>query len=103
MSGEHAPDDDCARFDIEQELNVLGFDNPVIASDLEDGDVFQDPERLRQWYEVHEVWEGDGRWVHLQLELLDEGELAAHRRSVAHEQMLAREDRRNDPWQEGSQ
>lgn len=100
FSGEHHPDDDCARFPAEQELNVLGFEKPLIACDLRDGDVFQDPDRLSQWYEVCEVWEDDaGRWVHLQIELLSAGELYAHRRSVAHERMLEREDAKNDPWQ----
>lgn len=99
MNDNHFPDDDCARFHPEQELNVIGYDNPLIACDLRAGDVFQDPARLQQWYEAREVWEGDSdRWVHLQLDLLNEGELAAHRASDAHERMLEREDAKHDPW-----
>jgi hypothetical protein len=88
---QHHPDDDCARFDIEQELNVLGFDNPLIASDLKVGDTFQDPEQLTWWYEVREVWEDDlARWIHLQLTLLNSDEIAERRRAAAAE-LLARE------------
>jgi hypothetical protein len=63
MMGEHYDGDDCAVYGIEDELRVIGFENPVIADDIEVGDFIQDPLRDDPnglWFEVQETWSEPG-------------------------------------------
>lgn len=90
MPSTHHVDDECAKFDIEQELNVLGFENPVIASDLESGDYFQDPAPALadRWYQVRHVEETGNRWVHVLMDDVGIDELDAARCEAAYELIM---------------
>jgi len=83
MSTHHA-DDDCARFHPEQGLNVIGFDNPVIAADVQAGDFFQDPALVWSWYLVRGVERPPcDQMVHMLLDEADGDELSAARDDAA--------------------
>jgi hypothetical protein len=65
---EHNDDDECGVYDCEDELRVLGFDNPVIADDIEVGDFLQNPRwpSGATWFEVQDTWSEPGsRSVHI--------------------------------------
>jgi hypothetical protein len=66
----HEDDDGCGVYDCEDELRVLGFDNPVIADDIEVGDFVQNPKWATgpTWFEVQDTWSEPGsRSVHILL------------------------------------
>lgn len=93
MIVDHHDEDECARFAVEYPLLVLGFDEPVTAGDLKEGDFFRDAAEISvwagRWMVAVSTWEPPtGRTVHVFLDEADPGELAEARRSLAYERWL---------------
>lgn len=86
---EHGINDGCAIYDADHELMVVGYREPVIADDIEVGDLVRDSHRIArgQWFEVTDRWTDDGdeiRFgsVHLALAAATEAEVAKARREA---------------------
>lgn len=61
---DHFEGDECATYDIEFEFRVVGFRNPVIASDVVVGDFVKHP-ASGEILEVYGAEEMDGGQMHL--------------------------------------
>lgn len=61
---EHFDGDECAVYEPEFELKVVGYRNPVVADDINVGDFVQHPVS-HDWCEIYSTWDNDRGGIHL--------------------------------------
>lgn len=78
---EHFDDDECAVYDPEFELKVVGCRNPVAAADVNVGDFVRHP-LSDVWCEVYGTGEGEHGEIHLFFVNAADAEVAQARRDA---------------------